>query len=337
MRRGVIGGTVAVFTALFLSAAASGTGNTGACAPNGVCVTIADTDGVSLSNALFDRYMTYTVTARNATGSTLRNVAVRMPLVDLVGEGTQATTAQWVRTFLPQNCASSAPGEITCVIAELPPGGAVRFGPLPVRTSQTPDARATRLSVSASFGDAGAAQAMHPAPPAGTSEDTIYEQDPDLSASFVFAGVSTALNTDPGTQSSLFPINVPSGFEGFRPTSLREFDPSEPGYFCPVERPCFGQSVRTTAPGIFSRLHPAEVLAVVKRDLLPHGKDPKQIVVSHRRDDGKLVHIRATCSGLIGKAPPPEQLPCRRVFVDPWKHVVVIDVWDVDQGDWGFS
>ena len=340
MRRAITGVAAALAGALVLSGAASGTDEQPVCTSTEgpVCIQIEDTDGVSLSNVLLVRYMAYTVSVRAPSESGV----VTMKLIDIVNDREEATTAQWVREQLPEGCASTGtPGEIACQS-----DGSDTFGPMPVRTSLTASATATRLTVTAVFeegegeGEIGIQTHEPPPPPPEptASEDTIYEADGNDSASIVFAGISIALNTKlDDVQSALFPVDTPDDFEGIESTSLQEFGPNEDGFFCPYGVSCFGQTVSTTGRRIFSPFNPAEVLAILKFSQLPPGKNPKNIVVYHRRDDEQIVQIRATCTGIIGKTPPPEQLPCRRIFVDPWKHVVVIDAWDVDQGDWGWS
>ena len=59
--------------------------------------------------------------------------------------------------------------------------------------------------------------------------------------------------------------------------------------------------------------------------------------MTHRRGSGATVAITRTCRGAIGTVPPASQIPCRRISLDIPTQMFTIDVWDVDQGDWGFS
>ena len=45
---------------------------------------------------------------------------------------------------------------------------------------------------------------------------------------------------------------------GFQLATLEEFSSGDTGYFCPTGFACFGQSVATSAPGIFSAIEPGE-------------------------------------------------------------------------------
>lgn len=346
MRRPAGPSILAAFaTALILGGAAPGATGPEVCNPSGrqVCVTIADTDGVSRSSASGARFMTYAVTVRNRGNSTLTNGVILLDLRDVVGGQPQASTASWVRTKLTDGCSSTAPGQITCLVHQLKRGESTTFGPMPVTTSQTANASATRLVVTAGFKEKGNDSHDPPGPDPQSdtftaSEDTGYENNPERSATIVFSGVDIALDTATNDeQSSVFPLPVPQSFAGFGDASLEEFDKGQSGYFCPASVSCFGQSVTTVGRGIFSPGNPAELLATVKLSSLPYGVNEWNLRVHHRYDKGTVVSFKTKCSGGIGTAPPASELPCRRVSIDSWKKRVVIDAWDVDQGNWGFS
>lgn len=58
----------------------------------------------------------------------------------------------------------------------------------------------------------------------------------------------------------MFAVPVGAGFGGFELATLKEFSSGESGYFCPAGFSCFGQTVATAAPGIFSPANLANVL-----------------------------------------------------------------------------
>ena len=347
MRRAVllatrgVGATIFATTVLIGGAAAS-TGPE-VCSPGDqpACLTISDTDDVSRSTESTSRYGTFSFSVRNG-GFTRLHSTLALKLVDVVSgeeqlEAEQPSTAAF-NGPLPSGCTAPATDELFCELPAVRAGETIQFGPAVVRTSTTEGADATRVLATL-------ARAPKPDEPESqaetllnSSEDMVYGAVGDNSSSIVFAGVSTVLETaTDDVQSSVFPINVPEGFEGFLLTSIKEFDPSDEEYFCATETGCFGQSVETTAPGIFSAGNPVELLVTMDRSVLPKGITARNLKVTHRHDDGSVVVITRNCSGAIGTVPPLSKLPCRRVSLDSETQTVTIDVWDLEQGDWGFS
>lgn len=61
------------------------------------------------------------------------------------------------------------------------------------------------------------------------------------------------------------------------------------------------------------------------------------MVVHHQRSDGTEVDVAAACSGALFSQPPAAEIPCRRVSITRLPGgiaPVVIDAWDVSNGDW---
>ncbi len=322
-------GTLAGVAAVALGGGAGASTGPEACSQSSrpICVTISDIDGVSRSTEANPRYTVYSATIRNAAGTRQTNLTVTLKLTDVVDEGGQPSTAAF-QPFTASGCQVTAPDTIVCTIVKLPQGASVTFGSIFARTSTTPGATATRLAVTVS----------KQLESFTATEDTTYQADGDASSSIVFAGASTVLETgqDDG-QFSSFPVNVPSSFEGFTLASLAELGPSDPGYFCPTEFSCFGQSVLTTAAGIFSGGNPANLVTTIDRELIPGTVKPLRIVVHHRYDDESVAQISSACSGGFRQVPPAEELPCRRIWFDNANGTIIVDAWDVQQGDWGFS
>ncbi len=330
-----IGATIFVATAL-VGAAAASTGPEVCGGERPACLTISDTDDVARSTGSTSRYGTFSFAVRNAHPIKLHST-LALELVDVVDGVAQPTSAAF-STPLPAGCSSPAPDELFCSLPPVNGGATITFGPAVVRTSTNEDADATRVLATLS-------RAPKPDEPGDegetlvtSSEDMMYGALGDTSKSVVFAGASTVLETsDEDVQSSEFPINVPPSFVGFLLTSIAEFDEGETGYFCPTGTDCFGQSVTTFAPGIFSPANPANLLVTIARSEVPKSISSRNLVVTHLRGSGATVAITRTCRGAIGTVPPASQIPCRRISLDIPTQMFTIDVWDVDQGDWGFS
>ena len=314
-----------------------------ACNPTGrtICVTTSDVDGVSHSTATFARSTVYTVSVRNGGGSTLTNLRVQLDLVDVVDGVDQASSGELVAATLPAVCTRVSPTRANCPLANLGAGDDVSLGSFAARTSKNTSALVMRLDV---FVEAKERANDH-GDPNDPNIDTFTKGEPtsleplsDLSASMAYAGGSTVLDTTPGdSQHTKFFVNVPSSFSGFVLTTLEEFDPGETGYSCPTGFACFGQTVRTSAPGLFSAGNPAEVLATVLLSALEKGVTEKSLIVHHDPDDGPPIQFTSKCSGEIGTPPPAAELPCRRVVFDKKAGVAIIDAFDTNQGEWGWS
>jgi hypothetical protein len=259
-----------------------------------------------------------------------------MTLKDLVAGMAVTTTAKFAAA--PAGCTSLSLTSFTCPLANLAafaPGTTI--GPFFASTSTNTAATATRLVVSATFNERASDQGSSD-PQIDTftwNEDTILETGEDFSQSVAFLGGSTVLETLGGFrgQSSVFRVPVAAGFAGSTLTTLSEFSSGETGYFCPAGFSCFGQSVATSAPGIFSATNLANLVTTMDLALLPPGVGVKSLVVHH---DG--TSFTTECSGNLFNQPSASQaLPCRRVLIDRKAGKVTIDVWDNQQGDWGFS
>ena len=211
------------------------------------------------------------------------------------------------------------------------------IGPFFASTSTNTAATATRVVVTATFKErANDNGASDPNPDLfSVSEDTILEPGEDFSQSVAFLGGSTLLETLPGHrgQSSVFRIPVVAAVPGgFELTTLEEFSSGDTGYFCPTGFACFGQSVATSAPGIFSASNLANLVTTMDLALLPKGVTEKSLCVHHDRG---VVHDRVRRSAALTHA---ERRPCRRVVIDRKASLVHHrHAGTTHQGDWGFS
>ena len=327
---------LALITLGLLGGAAQASTSSG-CNPSGraICIAITDEDNVTHSTATVDRYTTYTVNVSNGGGSALTNGSLTATLHDVVDGTAQATTAKFVAA--PSGCTSLSPTSFTCPLPHLAARAAApTIGPFFAATSTNQAATATRLTATATFKER-ASDKGRPDPQLDTftwSEDTILEPEPEAARSVVFFGGSTVLETlaGHGGQSSVFPVPVGSSFGGFGLAMLQEFSSGESGYFCPAGVLCFGQSVKTAAPGIFSAANLANLVTTVDLALLPHGVTESSLRVHH-----DATSFTTRCDGALFSPPSASHVPCRRVVIDHEAGVVTIDAWDFDQGDWGFS
>ena len=142
------------------------------------------------------------------------------------------------------------------------------------------------------------------------SEDTILEPGPDFSQSVAFLGGSTLLETLPGHrgQSSVFRIPVVAAVPGgFELTTLEEFSSGDTGYFCPTGFACFGQSVATSAPGIFSASNLANLITTMDLALLPKGVTEKSLRVHHGS-----ASFTTACGGALFTTPARRPVSARR-------------------------
>jgi hypothetical protein len=314
-----------------------------ACNPTGrtICITTSDVDGITHSTAAVARSTVYSASVRNGGGSALTNVSATLKLVDVVSGVDGPSSGSFAAATLPSFCTLTTPSEARCPLPNLGAGQSASLGSFAARTSTNLAAAVMRLDVTVTVKERANDQGDPNDPNVDTftkGEPTSLEGITDLSASMVYNGGSTVLDTNAdGKQTSQFFVRVPAGFAGFQFTILEEFDPGDLGYFCPVEE-CFGQSVRVSAPGIFSATNPAELKSTVLLSLLK-GVSEKGVVVHHDPFDGPAIDITAKCSGDIGTQPPLAEIPCRRVNFDRKADpdVAIIDAWDFKQGEWGFS
>jgi hypothetical protein len=308
-----------------------------------ICITIVDVENVSHSvgapgaTGATDRYTEYTVTVENGGTSTLTNGSAKVDLKDvlIVDDSIVATQGQFVGA--PGCTPSGASTAFTCALPNLGASGesVLHFF---ARTSTNTSADAMLLTVEATFKESGS-DSEGPASQADTfkqSNETKLEGDDELSASVYFDDANNVvLTTTPGVgdQSSVFRLPKNDAFSGSELATLEEVSslvvcPSESGLSC------FGQTVRVSAPALFSGAVPANLLTTMALSLVPKGVTEKSLVVHH---DGAAI-LRA-CTGAIGVKPAASELPCRRVKFDKKASpaIATIDAWDLDQGDWGFS
>lgn len=332
---GVPAVTLALLTIGFLGGAAQASTS---CNPSGraICIATTDVDSVTHSTADVLRYTEYTAQVSNGGSSTLTNGTLTVTLYDVVAGKAVTTTAKFVAT--PAGCTSVAPKTtFTCSLPSLAAHAAVpAIGPFFASTSTNVAATAMRLEVTAKFtGRHGATGKSDPHSDTFTSnEDTMLESAPDFSQSVVFDGGSTVLETlsGHGGQSSVFRVPVGEGFDGSALATLAEFSSGESGYVCPAGFACFGQSVATDAPGIFSAANLANLVTTLDLELLPHGVTEKSLRVHH-----DAASFTTTCNGALFSPPSASHVPCRRVVINRRANAVTIDAWDNHQGDWGFS
>ena len=306
------------------------------CNPSGraICIATTDADNVTHSTATIDRYTTYTIQVNNGGSSTLTNVSFTAELKDLVDGIEVATTGRFVAA--PSGCTSTSTTSFTCTQPNLRTGSTGPVFHAFARTSTNTSASDLVLVVTATSNERGNdSEGPASTPDTFTSRQlTSLEPRDDFSQSVYFLDGSTLLNTTEGVggQSSVFRIPVPSGFNGFQLGTLEEFNSGSPGYFCPTGFTCFGQSVTTNAPFVFSASNPANLLSTVSLSLLPRGVTERSLHVHHNG-----VSFTTACSGALGTAPSAAQLPCRRVVIDRRAGTITIDAWDFNQGNWGFS
>ena len=299
-----------------------------------ICIQVTDEDFITHSTTAVSRYTRYTTQVSNGGGSALTNGSATVTLKDVVGGNPVATTAKFVAT--PAGCTTVSTTAFTCPLPNLAAGGAApTIGPFFASTSTDTAATATRVVVTATFKErANDNGASDPNPDLfSVSEDTILEPGPDFSQSVAFLGGSTLLETLPGHrgQSSVFRVPVVAAVPGgFELTTLEEFSSGDTGYFCPTGFACFGQSVATSAPGIFSASNLANLVTTMDLALLPKGVTEKSLRVHH-----DAASFTTACGGALFSTP--GVVPCRRVVIDRKAGLVTIDTWDNHQGDWGFS
>jgi hypothetical protein len=316
------------------------------CNPDGrfICISIEDVDDVSHSEGApssvgaIDRYTEYTVLVSNGGSAALTNGSAKVDLNDLLAGDIVSATTQGQFVAAPSGCTpSGASTSFTCSLPNLGASGVATLHFF-ARTSTNTSADAMRLTVLASFKES-ASDSEGPAAQTDTfsvPERTSLEPNPEFSASVYFAGSqNVVLATTPGAggQSSVFRVPSTVGFSIAQLVTLKEISSGETGYFCPVAA-CFGQSVATSAPGIFTATNPANVVTTLNAALLPNGVTEKSLVVHHTGS----ASFTTACSGALFTQPAASQvLPCRRVVIDKKAGIVTIDSWDNHQGDWGFS
>lgn len=166
------------------------------------------------------------------------------------------TTAKFVAA--PTGCTPVSPTTtFTCSLPNLAAHtSAPTIGPFFASTSTNELATKTRLEVTATFKERASDRGTSD-PQSDTftlREETVLETGEDFSQSVDFFGGPTVLETLAGHsgQSSVFRVPVAEGFDGSALTTLKEFSSDDGGYFCPAGFSCFGQSVATAAPGVFS-------------------------------------------------------------------------------------
>ena len=138
-------------------------------------------------------------------------------------------------------------------------------------------------------------------------------------------------------QSTLFFVPVPAGFSGFQLATLQEFAQGAAGSFCAPGRTCFGESITTSAPGIFSAANPAHLQTTIASSAVLKTVKEDTLAVSHQYTNGTIVTFTTKCSGAFGTPPPLAERPCRRAVENNKLKLWQIDIWDNDQGNWGFS
>jgi hypothetical protein len=326
----------AIAIALLGGATNSGASTTESCSSGrAFCVAVSDTDGVSPSTG-DARYLSYAITITNTGGSTLTNGRVTLTLTDVVGSGSQTSTAVFQPADSTGQCAFTAAGNVlTWSAPNLARGKSVTCDPLVFTTSTTGGATATKLDAEVQFKEKGSDN--QPTDPQQDrvllSELTSYEANTDLDASFARVGKTTELGTDPGDdQSTAFALPVPANATPFV-GSVSESGVT--GSFCPT---CLGEIVTTVGGGIFSTSNPVELLTTW--NFLPKGTTENNLAVRHVRDNGTLEVITAACGGAIGQLPSPGARPCRTVEIDRGPGgTVTVQIYVVSNanGQWGFS
>jgi hypothetical protein len=285
--------------------------------------------------------MRYSIHVRNGGTAALTGVGVRIQLaVDVLPTSQPATDAAFVSGFVPAGCSLVSSQLVTCSVGNLASGASADFGPLVARTPRVAEALSTRSDVTASANESQQDRpSADPQPDTFTvSEFTTYEQNADLSVSFVFAGGTTLLATSPGDgQSTEFAVPVPNAFAGLLLTSLEEFSPGEAGYFCPAGISCWGQSITSSAPGIFSSSNLAQTVTAADIGIVPGPVNPRSVAAYHRYDNGSVAVITARCSTAFDVLPPASEAPCLNATIDRAAHVMRIRLVDLSNGQWGFD
>jgi hypothetical protein len=225
------------------------------------CVTISDTDGVSVSPGPASEdppnFMRYVVSVENFGGTTLTNVRLSTQLVDLPSGSGSGTTAELVslKTVPASATCSEAAGGSTCEAGSL--GAGARFTATFVYTTATSAAvTATQMTATATTNERSNEQ---PSPRDPVSETrtvvnaTQYESGADTAASFVPDDASRALLLV--TEDSSLGFTTPGGVAFV--ATVEDFD-SDPAH-CFADLPCLDQTTRSDVAGgagLFSNANP---------------------------------------------------------------------------------
>jgi hypothetical protein len=320
-----------IVIAVFLAAAGRGAAEVGPteCPPTGksICVSITDQPQASISPSGSDHYVTDFVTVSNGgSTSNLVNITVTITWQDLGA----ATTSEYRPAFSDDRCTPvpNTTRTLTCTAPKsLGPGADITYGPLVFRTATDSTADDFELTVTATAKEQAVEKKGKNPPTAvtSTSNATTYEGSPDEDVSWAGEDdmtVSLATATPATGQHSK--LNVPAGaMPAGDFATLTETT-------CPTgEATCVGQKITIQASGI----SPVN-LQIFYTGPLPRRLTENNLVVVHNG-----VSITRACSGDFFTQPTDLSTAgaCRRVSIDksgPGDPRVIVDAWDVDNGDW---
>lgn len=313
------------------------------CAGKPLCASVADLEWASRSPSVDDRrYMTDSIVVENSgSTSNLVNISVTITWKD---EPNPDTTVPTTSTFLPLNsfsdegsgsCLLTAPRTLTCSTPKsLRPGEKLMYSPLVFGTATDTNSAGTTVIVTAA-----AKEQDRPSkggtPPndavVSVSNTTPYEPRDDEDLSIAGDGLSATLATaSVGSQYSRLPVPASADRELY---GLFEAA-CETGFTCLPG----SQLVTTTAPG----LAPVN-LWITYTGSTPGGTTEKSIVVLHDRSSTPEVDpvtISADCGTELFSGVEPATIPCRTVEITHLPGGIArihVDVWDTENGKWGFG
>ena len=294
-----------------------------------ICVSITDQVQASISPADLDHYLADSVTISNGGGTAnLVNITVTITWKDL---GVATTTSEYRPAFSDSRCTPvpNTPLTLSCTAPKsLSPGEPFSYGPLIFRTATNSAATHTELTVTATAKEQ-AVEKKGKNPPIATiatSNPTPYEGLADLDVSWAGANLAVTLATKPPAIGQHSKLGIPAGAMPAQEfATLTETD-------CPAaSTTCVGQQVTVQATGI-SPIN----LQIFYTGPLPSGVTEKSLTVVHNG-----VSITRACSGDFFTEPTDlfdeDGGACRRVSIDrsgPGDPVVIVDAWDVGNGDW---
>lgn len=341
----------AVLIGVGLGAVGQGSAETiSGCAGKPLCASVMDLEWASHSPSTVDRrYMTDSVTVENGgSTSNLVNLTVTIVWWD---EGVATTTSTFLSAFSftdlgSSTCTETEPGAstvefpahrktLTCVTTKsLRPGEGLTYSPLVFGTATDAAATGTTVAVKATAKeqDKPSKGGMPPNDAVvRVSNTTPYEPRDDEDLSIAGNGLSTTLATaNIGSQYSRLPV---PGTANRRLYELLE-GACEAGFTCLPG----SQLVTTTAPG----LAPVN-LWITYTGPIPGGTTEKSLVVLHDRSSTPEVDpvtITADCGTELFSGVEPETIPCRTVDITHLPGGIAridVDVWDTENGKWGFG
>src|SRR5215211_2445773 len=334
----IFGGFVAALGfAMLIGGAGQGSADTTetACPPTGKSICVSITDQAQASRTPTpdgpDHYLADFVTVSNGgSTSNLVNITVTITWKDLVSA---TTTSEYRPAFSDPRCTPvpDTTRTLSCTPPKsLGPGETATYGPLVFRTATDSAATDTELTVTATAKEQAVAKQGKNPPTAiiSTSHATTYEGSADQDVSWAGEpGMNVTLATAPpasGQSGQYAKLKIPAG--AMPAGDFATLDETA----CPAgSTTCIGQKITIVASGI------APVnLQIFYTGPLPSGLKERSLVVVHNG-----VSITRECSGEFFTLPTDLSTAgaCRRASIDrsgPGDPRVIVDAWDLDNGDW---